>query len=65
MNIRTQVGEFGSKKRQQYHQIGTWTLDHGVGVGDIGSELLDHGVGVGNISSESSAISLVVDAKDW
>ena len=40
-----------AKNEQQYHEIGTRTLDHSVGIGDIGSE--------------SSGISLVVNTKDW
>jgi hypothetical protein len=36
-----------------------------VGIGDIGSGTLDHGVGIGDIGSESSGISLVVNTKDW
>ena len=54
-----------AKNGQQYHEIGTRTLDHGVGIGDIGSGTLDRGVGIGDIGSESSGISLVVNTKDW
>ena len=54
-----------AKNGQQYHEIGTRTVDHGVGIGDIGSGTLYHGVGIGDIGSESSGISLVVDTKDW
>ena len=54
-----------AKNGQQYQEIGTRTLDHGVGIGDIGSGTLNHGVGVGDIGSKSSGISLVVNTKDW
>ena len=36
-----------------------------MGIGDIGSGTLNHGVGVGDIGSKSSGISLVVNTKDW
>ena len=36
-----------------------------MGIGDIGSGTLDHGVGIGNIGSESSGISSIVNTKDW
>jgi hypothetical protein len=50
---------------KQYQEIGTRTLDYGVGIGDIGSGTQDHGVGIRDIGSESSGISLVVNTKDW
>ena len=65
MNIRTYIGEFRSKNRQQYHEIGAWTLDHGIVIGDIGSESPVHGVGVGDIGTESLRVSFVVNTKDW
>ena len=54
-----------AKYGQQYHEIGTQTLDHGVGIGYIGSGTLGHGVGIEDIGSESSDMILVVDTKDW
>ena len=48
VKVTIQVGILRSK---QYGEIGTWTLDHGVGIGDI--------------RSEPWGISLVVNTKDW
>ena len=54
-----------AKNGQQYHEIGTRTPDHGVGIGYIGSGTLGHGVGIEDIGSESSDMISVVDTKDW
>ena len=54
-----------AKNGQQYLEIGTPTLDHGVGIGNIGSEIGDIGSEIRDIGSESSGISLVVNTKDW
>ena len=54
-----------AKNEQKYHKIRTWTVDHGVGIGDIGSEIGNIGSEIKDIGSESSGISLVVNTKNW
>ena len=54
-----------AKNGQKYHKIGTWTMNHGVNIGDIGSEIGNIGSEIGDIGSESSGISMVVNTKDW
>ena len=54
-----------AKNEQKYHKICIWTVDHGVGIGDIGSEIGNIGSEIRDIGSESSGISLVVNTKDW